>query len=37
MDSFALTHEMRAQIAAARVECARYFWSQVAALFARRA
>ena len=37
MDSFALTYEMRAQIAAARAECARYFWRQLAGLLVRRA
>lgn len=37
MDSFALTEDMRAKIAAARTECARYFWAQVFGLFARRA
>jgi hypothetical protein len=37
MDSFALTHEMRLKIAAARVECAQYFWSQLLSLFGRRA
>jgi hypothetical protein len=37
MDSFALTHEMRLQIAAARAECARYFLNQLVALFGRRA
>ena len=37
MDSFALTHEMRLKIVAARTECAQYFWSQLMSLFARRA
>jgi hypothetical protein len=37
MDSFALTHEMRLKIAAARAECAQYFWGQIMGLFARRA
>ena len=37
MDSFALTHEMRLKIAAARVECTQYFWGQLLRLFARRA
>lgn len=37
MDSFALTHEMRLKIAAARVECTQYFWGQLLSLFARRA
>ncbi len=37
MDSFALTDEMRVKIAAARAECAKYFWNQLMSVFARRA
>lgn len=37
MESFAHTPELRARIAAARVECATYFWSGLGALFGRRA
>lgn len=37
MDSFALTYQMRAEIAAARAECMRAFWRQIAGVFARRA
>ena len=37
MESFAHTPAVRAQIAAARIECATYFWRGVAALFGRRA
>jgi hypothetical protein len=36
METFAHTPEMRARIAAARQECATYFWRGVAALFTRR-
>jgi hypothetical protein len=37
MDSFAYSPEVRAQIAAARKECAEYFWRGVFSLFSRRA
>lgn len=36
METFAHTAEMRARIAAARQECASYFWRGVASIFGRR-
>jgi hypothetical protein len=36
METSAHTPEMRARIAAARQECASYFWRGVASLFTRR-
>jgi hypothetical protein len=36
MESFAHTPEMRARIAAARQECASYFWRGVASVLRRR-
>jgi hypothetical protein len=35
MENFAHTPQVRAQIVAARQECASYFWNGIAALFRR--
>jgi len=35
MENFAQTREMRDRIAAARGECASYFWKSVAGVFRR--